>query len=476
MANLSSSGKSVTRNGVNVTYKITCTVTGYTYYVQLRCSDGNYTSSAGYTDHTVSHTMTRTVNSPGAGSATLWARPYHQNDKGGSMTASSGQVTYSFSWSALSITLTFNPGENGTVAITSQPASYGSALGPLPTPSKENYSFLGWFTDETAGTQVTAETVSDFTVNTTLYAHWEANEVENTIIYNGNIIQLPDTISIPYNITYNNSTIYTVNGADYVTLLTAGKKALYDIMLGPNVALKCQNKYFLSNINIKTNANSASGATIGDVFLYSLGGESVTVKDGDTVIGTVTLNSSGFGYYNVELNKELTFVFNSSGATRTATITKTGDIVRGATTIARSDSSAGTSFTLYRNNWSGTTQDTRTDVATVHAGFDQSGTIKGSYSGYVSASCEATGYNGQVITSENAHAEISGNINGVALNSASAQSSSGSDRTNVSGSFVISNYTAGTPIRLTTSVLGKQTGIGACVASGSYTINSLYII
>jgi hypothetical protein len=50
---------------------------------------------------------------------------------------------------------------------------------------------------------------------------------------------LPDTISIPYNITYNNSTIYTVNGADYVTLLTAGKKALYDIMLGPNVALKC---------------------------------------------------------------------------------------------------------------------------------------------------------------------------------------------------------------------------------------------
>ena len=77
MADLSSSGKSVTRNGVNVTYKITCTVTGYTYYVQLRCSDGNYTSSAGYTDHTVSHTMTRTVNSPGAGSATLWARPYH---------------------------------------------------------------------------------------------------------------------------------------------------------------------------------------------------------------------------------------------------------------------------------------------------------------------------------------------------------------------------------------------------------------
>lgn len=45
-------------------------------------------------------------------------------------------------------------------------------LSALPTPTRGGYTFDGWFTEQSGGTAVTAETVYD--KNTTLYAHWTA--------------------------------------------------------------------------------------------------------------------------------------------------------------------------------------------------------------------------------------------------------------------------------------------------------------
>ena len=43
-------------------------------------------------------------------------------------------------------------------------------IGQLPEPYRWNYRFDGWFTEDTGGDAVTAQTI--FTENTTLYAHW----------------------------------------------------------------------------------------------------------------------------------------------------------------------------------------------------------------------------------------------------------------------------------------------------------------
>lgn len=45
-------------------------------------------------------------------------------------------------------------------------------LSALPTPTRGGYTFDGWFTEQSGGTAVTAETV--YNANTTLYAHWMA--------------------------------------------------------------------------------------------------------------------------------------------------------------------------------------------------------------------------------------------------------------------------------------------------------------
>ena len=105
-------------------------------------------------------------------------------------TIPTGPTTYYAHWTRNEYTITFNlMGGNIAGDITNPTATVlaGNTLTTLPTePTKTNYTFNGWWTEETDGTQVTAETRPDGT--TTYYAHWTRNEY--TITYNlmgGNI-------------------------------------------------------------------------------------------------------------------------------------------------------------------------------------------------------------------------------------------------------------------------------------------------
>lgn len=71
-----------------------------------------------------------------------------------------------------SYTVTFNA-NGGSASETSRTIKYGAAYGTLPTASRSGYEFLGWFTAQTGGTQVTATTTYTATTNTTLWAHWK---------------------------------------------------------------------------------------------------------------------------------------------------------------------------------------------------------------------------------------------------------------------------------------------------------------
>ena len=57
--------------------------------------------------------------------------------------------------------------------------SKGAAIGTLPVPTKEGYTFNGWFTAATDGDKVTENTTFD--ADTTIYAQWTKNEEEATI-------------------------------------------------------------------------------------------------------------------------------------------------------------------------------------------------------------------------------------------------------------------------------------------------------
>ena len=55
----------------------------------------------------------------------------------------------------------------------------GTAMGELPVPAKEYYTFEGWFTEAEGGDRVDEETVLDAVGETTLYAHWTLNPLSD---------------------------------------------------------------------------------------------------------------------------------------------------------------------------------------------------------------------------------------------------------------------------------------------------------
>lgn len=110
---------------------------------------------------------------------------------GGTEVTSSTRIDYSmtiyahwkYSPPVPKYTLTFNA-NGGSVSTSSKVVEEGSAAGTLPTPTRADYTFLGWFTDPTDGYEVTSSTL--VYSSETLYAHWKSNTIISTITFNAN--------------------------------------------------------------------------------------------------------------------------------------------------------------------------------------------------------------------------------------------------------------------------------------------------
>jgi len=88
-------------------------------------------------------------------------------------------------WKAQEYSLTFNA-NGGTVNPESKKITYNSTYGELPTPIKDGYAFVGWYTTNASsgGTEVTSTTTVTATTNQTLYARWSSNILLAVTDYN----------------------------------------------------------------------------------------------------------------------------------------------------------------------------------------------------------------------------------------------------------------------------------------------------
>lgn len=67
-----------------------------------------------------------------------------------------------------SFTVTFDSHGGSSVAPINK--TINQIIGVLPTSTRNNYNFIGWYTEEEGGTKITAETI--VTANVTYHAHW----------------------------------------------------------------------------------------------------------------------------------------------------------------------------------------------------------------------------------------------------------------------------------------------------------------
>ena len=109
---------------------------------------------------------------------------YSDSDNPYSRTKGASAESTTFAATANTYTVTFNA-NGGTTPTASKSVTYDSTYGTLPSPTRTGYSFAGWYTAASGGTQVMASTTVAITANQTLYAHWSANTVYIDFDLNG---------------------------------------------------------------------------------------------------------------------------------------------------------------------------------------------------------------------------------------------------------------------------------------------------
>ena len=145
------------------------------------CSPGSYGSG---TAQTLTKTHGETLTLPGAiftragYTQTGWATSDGgalAYQLGGSYTANAATTLYPV-WSGVALTVTFNA-TGGYVTQRTASVYYGAAYGTLPTPRRTGYTFAGWWTDATGGTQVVAATTVTAVTDHAIFAHWSKDTI-----------------------------------------------------------------------------------------------------------------------------------------------------------------------------------------------------------------------------------------------------------------------------------------------------------
>ena len=175
-------------------------------------------------------------------------------------------------WTANNYTVSFNA-NGGTVSPTSKSVTFDQAYGTLPTPTRTGYTFAGWWTAASNGTQITTSTKMQTASNHTLYAHWTANQYTVTANANGGTIPTTSgwtiasgsktaTKSVTYDSTYGTLPTPTRTGYTFAGWWTAASNGT-QITSSTKVAITAaQTLYAHWTANQYTVTANANGGTI----------------------------------------------------------------------------------------------------------------------------------------------------------------------------------------------------------------------
>ena len=112
----------------------------------------------------------------------------------GSSVTMNSNITLYAQWEANTYTVSFNVNGGSASTPDSKEVTYGAAYGELPGGmTHESQTFVGWFTESSGGTQVTAETIVSTASNHILYAHYENVYSVNVNFKSGSTTIYPST-------------------------------------------------------------------------------------------------------------------------------------------------------------------------------------------------------------------------------------------------------------------------------------------
>lgn len=327
------------------------TVTWYVDFIYDRFS--GYASSEFPYSYSISATINGTTKSdtlhrPASGlTTTISLGPFTYSKGATSATTISASAVLSGTHSFGAVvpkggyyTVTFNA-NGGTTPTASKTVTYGYTYGTLPTPTRTGYTFNGWYTASSGGTQITSSTNCTLSAAQTLYAHWTANSYTVTYNANGGTVD-PATQSKTYGSTYGSMPTPTWTGYGFdgwytaavggtkvtssTTMNTASAHTLYAHWTGDMNTLT----FDANGGNCEEDSRSvATGAQYGTLPTptrsgYTFGGWYTAATGGSAVSSTTTMAAGGATIYVHWTANTYTVTFDenwSGGSTSTETET-----------------------------------------------------------------------------------------------------------------------------------------------------------
>ena len=123
----------------------------------------------------------------------------------------------------------------------------GNSYGSLPSPSRDGYEFIGWFTEEENGTMIEENTIFNENSDIILYAHWQINNYTVTFDSKGGT-EIPSQ-TINYNGTVIKPDNPTKEGAGFVEWQLNGNTYVFGTPVTENITLTAvwlENKYIIT--------------------------------------------------------------------------------------------------------------------------------------------------------------------------------------------------------------------------------------
>ena len=179
-------------------------------------------------------------------------------------------------------TVTFNP-NGGQVEESSRAVETGHPVGSLPIPHYTNKEFVGWFTQQTGGTEVTPTT--NITDDITIYAHWTDPVV--CMVDGTEYPSVNEAIKHIHNHTQTTITIMSdleLNTADKITV---GNNKLILLDLNGHTI---QNR---TGQNMPIIENSGTLEIIGGTIRTSATQGAINNKNGTVTINGITVEATG---------------------------------------------------------------------------------------------------------------------------------------------------------------------------------------
>ena len=182
-------------------------------------------------------------------------------------------------WTANGYTVTFDPTGGELTGASTRNVTFDQAYGELPAPTRTGYTFAGWFTEQTGGTEVKMDTTVQTAGNHTLYAHWTANKYTVTLDVNDGDELGTSTITVTYDAKYGElptptRTGHTFNG--WYTTKTGSTKVTADTVVKTDKAHTLYARWTAESYSITY--QNLEGASNPNPKTYTYG-SAVTLKD-----------------------------------------------------------------------------------------------------------------------------------------------------------------------------------------------------